>query len=397
MNPSKSNWIAKYFKETALYHHEIIDEAAFYDTLRQSGFTYGYTSKIPISYIKHKQWSTEEKAKITLLHCLFKTYTQQTHNFDVAAFLATTVAFYQTLEQFKASYFFDYILPVIQDEEASLEKIINSRVQTTSNIIERNFSHNLSNALLFIDVLAYRRFLNDPHGVLLYFKELEKTIIQLIYYAYQQKSSKTKYDDLILDLFDQSVRYTKIDFKEQALSHIPFDTFTSLWGKNYLLDLTNCVMWSDKLLESSEIKFIYKVGRHLSLQDDAIKKSLIAIEIFIVENKEDIPYFQFSHPIKKFYKHTSKAVLLMLERNKQSLAKELSNNKELLFLLAKATHKNLAPQEKKRIKKQLIELSKTIPSLTLFILPGGSLLLPLLIKFAPQILPATFNENLDEQ
>lgn len=396
MNPSKSNWIAKYFKETALHHNEMVEETAFYDEIRQSGFTYGYTSKIPIPYVKHKQWTTEEKAKITLLHILYKTYVQQTHDSNTERFLSRTIAFYQTLDQFKASYFFDYILPSVNDEKAGLEKIINSRVQTTSNIIERNFSHNLSNALLFVDVLAFRRFLNDEENVLLYFKELEQTILELVYYAYQQKTQKSKYDELILDLFENSIRYTKKDFKKPELDTIRFSTFTSIWGKNYLLDITNCVMWSDKLLESAEIQFIYKVGKLLSLQNDAIKKSLIAIEVFILENKEDIPYFQFSHPIKKFYKHTSKAILLLLERNKQSLAKELSNNKELLLLLAKATHKNLDTQEKKRIKKQLIELSKTIPSLTIFILPGGSLLLPLLIKFMPQILPNTFNENLED-
>ena len=49
-----------------------------------------------------------------------------------------------------------------------------------------------------------------------------------------------------------------------------------------------------------------------------------------------------------------------------------------------------------KVKKQLLDICKSVPSLTIFLLPGGSLLLPLLIKFIPQILPSAFNENLED-
>jgi hypothetical protein len=34
--------------------------------------------------------------------------------------------------------------------------------------------------------------------------------------------------------------------------------------------------------------------------------------------------------------------------------------------------------------------------LTIFLLPGGALLLPILIKFIPRMLPSAFNENSNE-
>jgi hypothetical protein len=64
-------------------------------------------------------------------------------------------------------------------------------------------------------------------------------------------------------------------------------------------------------------------------------------------------------------------------------------------LLAISTTRELNIEEKKKVKKQLLDVCKTVPSLTIFLLPGGSLLLPLLIKFIPQLLPSAFNENLD--
>jgi hypothetical protein len=67
-----------------------------------------------------------------------------------------------------------------------------------------------------------------------------------------------------------------------------------------------------------------------------------------------------------------------------------------MLLLAYSTRRDLDEKEKKKVKKQLLEICKTIPSLTIFLLPGGSLLLPILIKFIPTLLPSAFNENLDE-
>jgi hypothetical protein len=78
------------------------------------------------------------------------------------------------------------------------------------------------------------------------------------------------------------------------------------------------------------------------------------------------------------------------------LLKELSESKELVKLLGKSTQNELSFEEKKKVKKQLLDICKSIPSLTIFLLPGGGLLLPILIKFIPQLLPSAFNENLKD-
>jgi hypothetical protein len=67
-----------------------------------------------------------------------------------------------------------------------------------------------------------------------------------------------------------------------------------------------------------------------------------------------------------------------------------------MVLLAHSTQRDLDKEEKKKVKKQLLDICKTVPSLTIFLIPGGSLLLPILIKFIPQMLPSSFNENLEE-
>ena len=80
-------------------------------------------------------------------------------------------------------------------------------------------------------------------------------------------------------------------------------------------------------------------------------------------------------------------------KNKQRLAKEIRESKELLSLLTKSTHKKLTLEEKKKVKEQLLDICKSIPALAVFMLPGGALLLPLLIKLIPDILPSSFRED----
>jgi len=64
-----------------------------------------------------------------------------------------------------------------------------------------------------------------------------------------------------------------------------------------------------------------------------------------------------------------------------------------LKLLSQSTYRELTKDEKIKVKEQLLDICKTIPSLTIFLIPGGSLLLPILIKYIPSLLPSAFNEN----
>ena len=82
-----------------------------------------------------------------------------------------------------------------------------------------------------------------------------------------------------------------------------------------------------------------------------------------------------------------------IQKNKKRLAKELQESKELVGLLKKSTFNKLTEEEKEKVKKQLLDICKAIPAFAVFMLPGGALLLPLLIKIIPDILPSAFRED----
>lgn len=82
-----------------------------------------------------------------------------------------------------------------------------------------------------------------------------------------------------------------------------------------------------------------------------------------------------------------------IQKNKKRLFKELQESKELVVLLRKSTFNKLTDEEKEKVKKQLLDICRAIPAFTVFMLPGGALLLPLLIKAIPEMLPSAFRED----
>ncbi len=86
----------------------------------------------------------------------------------------------------------------------------------------------------------------------------------------------------------------------------------------------------------------------------------------------------------------------LLQRNKKRLYKELQQSKEAMELIRKSTSTSLDDEEKEKIKVQLLDIFKAIPAFAIFLLPGGALLLPLVIKLIPDILPSAFREDVDE-
>jgi hypothetical protein len=45
------------------------------------------------------------------------------------------------------------------------------------------------------------------------------------------------------------------------------------------------------------------------------------------------------------------------------------------------------------VKSQFKDILKSMPSLAIFMLPGGALLLPIILKLVPDLLPSAFKEN----
>lgn len=397
INPSASGWIDKLFSKLSSRLPQYENSHAFYRAVRDSGFIYGHVASFNnLDKKETKAWTVEETTKVALLDTLFDVYRLITKTSDTVDFISRTIAFYKEMQP-EGFGLLTKVLPT-GSQSHELENILDERVKTNDNIISRSFSHILTNALLFMDVLAFRQFLLDGERPQKYLKKLEETVVSVVNMALNSKHEKTEYDDLLIKLFESSVRYTKLShINDQTLDEAGFDYFESKSEKNYLLDMAAMAIWSDGRAQQSEITFLHQLNERLGLREAAADESMVSYDAFIGKYRKHIPYFNYSNPVKHFYDHASQSVINLITRNKNRLVKELGNNADLVLLLTHSTHRSLNDKEKKKIKKQLLEICKTVPSLTIFLLPGGSLLLPLLIKFIPKIIPSVLNENLEEE
>lgn len=398
INPSALAWIDKYFLKQKLTEQTVYESPElFYQNIRKTGFIYGHIVSFETNiHIETKGLVQNEIPKVALLNTLYSIYSLTTGETDPAAFIAKALGFYEEMNP-QGFNLFKKVLPN-GSPSLNLEKIIDERVQTNIDIISKNFSHIVTNALLFIDVLAFRQYL--IHGAIpeKYLKKIEEAVISIVSLALKTKTNKSNYDDLLIKLFEASVRYSKFSkINTQNLEELDLSYFTSELEKFYLIDMAGMALWSDGKIENEEVYFLHKLAELISVPDEFVSESIKSTDEFIIKHKKDIPYFNYSNPVKHFYDQTTQSVITLISRNKNRLVKEIIQSKELMILLAISTRRDLDAKEKKKVKKQLLDICKSVPSLTIFLLPGGSLLLPILIKFIPKLLPTAFNENLDTE
>ncbi len=390
INPSIPGWIDKFFIDLKSKNQIKIDEESYYNNLRSSGFLYGNV----INLDSEDDLLTGEITKVAFLKALFGIYFLNKKT--VENFVENCNLFFALLNPSKSS-ILEKILPKNSDS-STLEKNIENRIYHNENIISKNFSQLETNAFLFIDVLAFQKFLNEGLIPENYLKKIEESIISILTLALKTKTNKSANDDLMIKFFENSIRYSKLsEINISNIDDLKLDYFSNTLEKKYFIDLASLTFWSDRKMENSEIYFLHKLSEFLAIEETFVYESIAQTDDFITKNILQIPYFNNSNPFKNFYSQTTNKVSTLILRNKKRLVKELVQSKELLRLLALSTQRDLDEAEKKKVRNQLLDICKTIPSLTIFLIPGGTLLLPILIKFIPQLLPSAFNENLEEE
>ena len=156
--------------------------------------------------IDSKTWFKEEISKVALLNNLYHVYCLTNKNTSPEIFISKAADFYNQMNPEGFS-FFKKILPK-HSTSSTLEKIIDERVQTNESIIGKNFSHLVTNALLFIDVLAFRQYLIYGAIPEKYLKKIEETVVNIVALALKVKTNKSQYDDLLIKLFEACPLYT---------------------------------------------------------------------------------------------------------------------------------------------------------------------------------------------
>lgn len=391
MNPSAAGWINKFGQLVSKSPNCYANFQELYNGLKKTGFVYGINTQVPHFIEAQHTLSEDEKAKINLLTGLYFVYIIEEQSTHFESFVDTIFRFYKGLGIHQIS----FLNKILTGKKTSdqLEKLIDSRVYLEDNLISKTFNSIITNSLLFIDVLVFKRFLHQQVEIRKYAQNLEFIAINVTYHALNSKE-KERNDERLAQLFGASLTF--IDHDEQSFDGSYREKLLqnySIWENCYFLDIACLSVWEDNSIDYKESEFIYGIGHDLGFKKKQIARSLDEITSFFSQNVTNIPFLKDNNMAVQFYESMSKVVNKLILRNSKRLQKELSQSAELVALLSKSTLRDLNAAEKKKVQNQLIDIFKSIPSLAIFILPGGAVLLPIFIKLVPKLLPSSFDEN----
>nr|WP_321223053.1 LETM1-related biofilm-associated protein [uncultured Psychroserpens sp.] len=391
MNPSTSGWIEKFCSQLLKNGIPFNDYNSLYNNLKQFGFIYGVNINVTNNIEKIHKYSEDELAKVNLMTGLFHIYYFNKKTFSTKAFIKDLLTFYKTLEVSDLS-MWDKLF-IGKTDGSLLERLLHDRIQIDDNLLTRNFNKSITNSLLFVDVLAFEAYLRDEKDPKSYAAHLESIIVGTLYKSLNSKSKITDYDKEIINIIESSASYMDDDDidTEDLIYDIDYDI--NLHEKKYLLDLMCLSVWDDEILERSEYQFLKQLTKRIELDVSEIQDSILSVSQFHIEHKKEVLLFQQSNPLSNFYENSSQLVNKLIRRNSKRLIKEMRQSKDLMLLITKSTHTDLTKDEQKRMQAQLLDTLKAIPSLAIFMLPGGAILLPLFAKLIPNLLPSAFDDN----
>ena len=259
------------------------------------------------------------------------------------------------------------------------------------------------NSLLFHDLLLYQDYNNGADPKLLREKRGE-VMLDMVKVVAAAANVDGDPEDEEFKIFEVFIASADLDDKRhdiaedffknrKSLDDIEFKYEKSWLLCRYILELAILTVWSDQEVVDSEHEFLNKLIEKLGIDEEEKDKSFIAIQSFVNKNQSKIPFLQDKGDMSMLMSGATDRWAKILGRSKDKLATELSQSKELVALIAKSTTGDLSKDEKDKVKRQFKDLARTIPSLGLFLLPGGSLLLPIILKIIPDLVPSAFRVN----
>jgi len=413
LHPGSKGWIKKYFSLLENYEQYLnkypgtilSPEELIYGYLQPTGIMYGFPTCLLLMEDKYMcEWTSEEAFKVLLLEGLILVDHINRGKFDHASLersLEEFVKFYEEtqLEKAKRSWLSFKGLTTYE----KLESIIEQRVDIKASFSNKLWTSYLYNSLLFHDLLLYHEYHSGVDRKLLTEKrgEIMLDMVKVVAAAANVDAEPSDEEYAIFEVFiasadlDSKRHDIAEDFfaKRKTLDDIEFKYEKSWLLCRYILEIAILTVWSDNKVVATEHEFLDKLVLRLGIDDEEKDKSFVAIQSFVNENFEKIPFLKGKNDMEMLMSGATERWSKILGRSKDKLAAELSQSKELVSLIAKSTNSDLNKEEKEKVKKQFKDLARTIPSLTLFLLPGGSLLLPVILKIIPDLVPSAFRSN----
>jgi len=163
--------------------------------------------------------------------------------------------------------------------------------------------------------------------------------------------------------------------------------------RRFMLEAIMMTVLIDRDITEAENTFLNQVVQRLELWEGELNQSMMALEVFLLNQEDHLTILQHRNFMINVGENLRNQATAVLRKNLDRIVTEIKETQELYTLLLKSTHASLSPEEKGKVRAQLLDIMKTIPALAIFALPGGAIILPILIKLLPfNLLPSSFED-----
>lgn len=410
--PGSKGWISKYFdlvdRGEIVLSYKLPPGVSAEDFMRLnftgSGLVFGYSLNLIFAKnLESTKWTQEEQLKLLLFEAHLLTYllSNEQQEFKKEKFLASLYDFYRF---HNVRSLIDVFRLFKKDSAVDVvEGILAKRVDIKLNIVDNKWWVNsLSNAFCYLDVILFNDYLQkrDDDSIINYNGYAQNALTGIVLSAYAdgeiQEKEKVLFNVFLASSGLEDERRDKA--KEQFRTGATFADFSEdikeHWLlKHFILDIAALTIFSGSEMLNEEVEFLGRLSEYLDCDDLAAQESLVLVENFVLKARDKAIFLQDSGAYDKVYRSFTSRWSKVLLRNKDKIATELKESKQLINLIRKSAKEELSQDEKKEVRDQLKDLAKAVPALTLFMLPGGSILMPLLLKALPDLVPSAFREN----
>ncbi|MDD2983147.1 MAG: LETM1 domain-containing protein [Crocinitomicaceae bacterium] len=412
LSPGSNGWITKYAnllaKGEVKADFVVPDDmdADYYKHLlfSKSGIEFGFAAEMIFAKeLDCGNWTDEERLRLLLFESHLLVFISNGGDAvkDFEKFTDSLLTFYGnhgTKSLLRLVTFF-----LKENKETKLEFMLSKRTDIRSNIIDKTqwVSH-VSNVFVYLDILLYEDFLKTDQVIQEsnYEEYAYNAMIALILSVHADGEVEDK-EKFIFQVFlnsahldDDQKKLAQNKFKEGA----SFDDFSKELLKNkfftrFLINISALTIYSSHLVTPEEADFLSRFSKCLKISKDELFETQVMIENFVLNHNDEIVFLQDNSSYEKLYGSVTNKWVKILSRNKDKLAAELRGSKELVFLIKKSTTTELTKEEKEKVKTQFLDIVKSMPALAIFMLPGGALLLPIVLKIIPSLIPSAFRSN----
>jgi tellurite resistance protein len=380
-------------------------EYTLYRVIQPTGLMYGQSvASMGISDIDH--WEEKEKLKILLTESLISSSLLFYDN-PLKTEEDLSNAIQKTIENI--GNFYNNIFPELATSTKTIfgrkkspvelaETVLNKRIEHASNFEGNFWIYFFHNSLLFLDVFIFGQWIhtNADRIVADFFRyerdELRFSVVKVMAAASHANKEVAQEERRLYEYFVESTDLSVHRRKEAlkifeegfAIEDINLPSENSWILKRFFLEVAILTIWADKKVEQVELDFLKQFCHYLGFSDDDLENSMISIEGFMLEHWGELEYVQDKQDYQQVSEQFIKRVARLAEKNKTRLVKKIQENEEAAQLMKKASSNELTLEEKEKVRLQLLQVLKSIPTFGILALPHQFLTLPILLKILPK-------------